>query len=177
MKKTEFKQAWYVAHTKSRFENVATTGLSRKRLSVFLPKIRVRSKRQDRKLMIDVPLFPGYIFVRTDLNPDEHLEILKTTGVVRLVGNKSGPTPVPEECIESLKIMIAQNGVIETGTHFQKGDKVIVTGGPFRGVVGIFVRYQKKERVLVQIEALGQYASVEVDTDDVEPISDDTEFT
>ncbi len=61
--------AWYAVHTRSRFENVVNDGLAKKSLDVFLPKVLVRSKRRDRKAMIRVPLFPGYLFVRTGLNP------------------------------------------------------------------------------------------------------------
>ena len=73
---------WYVLHTKSRFENVVNDGLGRKSIEVFLPKVSVRSKRRDRKVIIRVPLFPGYLFVRTDLAPQSHLEIVKTAGAV-----------------------------------------------------------------------------------------------
>ncbi len=61
--------AWYALHTRSRFENVVTEGLDKKKIEVFLPKISVRSKRLDRKKIIQVPLFPGYIFVKSDLSP------------------------------------------------------------------------------------------------------------
>ncbi len=60
---TKLQHLWYVLHTKSRFENVVNDGLMNKSVEVFLPKIQVRSKRRDRKAMISVPLFPGYIFV------------------------------------------------------------------------------------------------------------------
>jgi transcription antitermination factor NusG len=98
---------WYVLHTKSRFENVVNDGLAKKFIEVFLPKITVRSKRRDRKAMIRIPLFPGYLFVRTDLAPESHLEIVKTAGAVRLIGSKQGPVSVPEETIDSLKIMVS----------------------------------------------------------------------
>jgi transcriptional antiterminator NusG len=98
--------SWYVLHTKSRFENVVNEGLIKKSIEVFLPKIQVKSKRRDRKAMIRVPLFPGYLFVKSDLNPYEHLEIVKTAGAVRLIGNKDGPIPVPSDTIKSLEIMV-----------------------------------------------------------------------
>ena len=103
----KLEDAWYVLHTKSRFENVVHEGLLKKNLDVFLPKIKVQSKRRDRRLMIMVPLFPGYLFVRTDLNPHRHLEIVKTVGAVRLIGTKQGPVPVPDDTIASLEIMIS----------------------------------------------------------------------
>ncbi len=164
----KFVRSWYVLHTKSRFENVVNEGLAKKSIDVFLPKIKVRSKRRDRKAMIQVPLFPGYMFVKTDLNPYEHIEIVKTVGAVRIIGNKDGPLAVPQESIESLQIMLASNNDVTTGKDLRKGDRVMVVDGPFAGVTGIFIRYKGKERVVVYIEALGQFASVEVREDDVE---------
>ncbi|HIJ55177.1 MAG TPA: UpxY family transcription antiterminator [Deltaproteobacteria bacterium] len=164
----ELTPAWYALHTKSRFENVVSDGLLKKSMDAFLPKIMVKSRRRDRKLMIRVPLFPGYIFVKTDLNPVEHIEILKTVGAVRLVGNKDGPISISDAAIESLRIMIATENPIATGARFKKGDRVMVVYGPFAGVTGIFARYRGKGRVIVNIEALGQYAGVDVSEDDVE---------
>jgi len=169
---TKLQHLWYVLHTKSRFENVVNDGLINKSVEAFLPKVQVRSKRRDRKAMITVPLFPGYLFVKTDLSPHNHLEIVKTTGVVRLIGTKDGPVPVSQTAIESLKIIVEGNNQVSTGYRLKNGDRVIVVSGPFAGVSGIFVRYRGQERVVVNIEALGQYASVEVHKDDVEILSE-----
>jgi transcription elongation factor/antiterminator RfaH len=163
--------SWYVLHTKSRFENVVHEGLTKKSIEVFLPKVLVRSRRVDRKIMIRIPLFPGYLFVKSDLTPGRHIEIVKTAGVVRLVGNQSGPLPVSSETVESLKIMTAGDGKILTGTVFKKGNRVIVISGPLEGVMGTFARYGKIGRVIVNIEALGQFASVEVDEEDIEVLT------
>ena len=162
--------AWYALHTRSRFENVVNEGLAKKTLDVFLPKITVKSRRRDRHKMIRVPLFPGYVFVRTDLNPVEHIEILKTTGAVKLIGSGQKPVAIPDATIDSLKIMVATDGDIITGTRFRKGDRVMVVSGPFAGVTGIFVSYRGDDRVIVNIEALGQFAAVNVGVEDVEKL-------
>ena len=169
---TKLQHLWYVLHTKSRFENVVNDGLINKSMEAFLPKVQVRSKRRDRKAMITVPLFPGYLFVKTDLSPHNHLEIVKTTGAVRLIGTKDKPVPVPQTAVESLKIMVEGNNQVSTGYRLGKGDPVIVIAGPFTGVSGIFVRYRGQDRVVVNIEALGQYASIEVNEEDVEILSE-----
>jgi transcription termination/antitermination protein NusG len=162
---------WYVLHTKSRFENVVNDGLYKKSIEVFLPKITVPSKRKDRKKLIRVPLFPGYVFVKSDLNPVHHLDILKTVGAVKLIGNQQRPIPVPEETVESLRIMVASEQPVTTGYQFQKGDRVMVTSGPFTGVIGIFDHYRGRGRIMVHIEALGQFAAVEVGLEDVQRVS------
>jgi len=168
----EMHPAWYVLHTRSRFEQVVFDGLEKKSLETFLPKITVMSKRRDRRKKIRVPLFPGYVFTRSDLNAHERLEIVKTIGVVRLVGNKDGPISIPDEAIDSLRIMVAVDSPVETGTRFRKGDRVMVVEGPFAGVVGAFVRYRGFGRVVVAIEALGQYAAVDVPEEHVERLPD-----
>jgi len=126
MEDKRLARLWYVLHTKSRFENVVNEGLEKKSIEVFLPKVTVRSKRRDRKAMIRVPLFPGYVFVKTDLAPQSHLEIVKTAGAVRLIGSHQGPVAVPDETVASLKIMVAANRSVTTGYQLKKGDKVLV---------------------------------------------------
>jgi transcription elongation factor/antiterminator RfaH len=170
MEDRRLMRQWYVLHTRSRHESVVTDGLSKKSMEVFLPKIRVRSTRRDRRLMIHVPLFPGYVFLKTDLHPHTHLEIVKTPGVVRLIGTHQGPVPVAEDTIASLKIMVASEMPIVTGNRLQPGDRVVVVNGPLTGVIGTFVRYRNQGRVVVYIEALGQYASVEVQDTDIETL-------
>ncbi len=164
---------WYVLHTRSRFEQVVYTGLEGKSLEAFLPKITVMSRRRDRRKTLRVPLFPGYVFVRSALDAHERLEIVKTVGVVRIVGNKTGPVPVPDEAVDSLQIMIATGDDIQTGTRFKKGDRVIVVSGPLTGVKGTFVRHKGGSgRVVVAIDAMEQYASVQVNEEDLEKIPD-----
>jgi transcriptional antiterminator NusG len=159
---------WYVLHTKSRHENVAHEGLLKKSLEVFLPRVKVRSTRRDRRAMIHIPLFPGYLFIKTDLHPHTHLDIVKTAGVVRLIGTHQGPVPVPDDTIESLRIMVTAEMPIATGRRLQRGDWVRVINGPLTGVCGSFVRYRGQGRVVVNIEALGQFAGVDVLEEDIE---------
>lgn len=159
---------WYVLHTRSRHEAVVHDGLQKKSMEVFLPRVKVRSTRRDRKAMIHIPLFPGYLFIRTDLQPRTHTEVLKTAGVVRLIGTSQGPVPVPAETVRSLMIMVAAEMPIGTGSTLRPGDRVMVVQGPFAGVTGTFARYRNQGRVIVNIDALGQYASVEVNEEDIE---------
>jgi len=164
----KLQQLWYVLHTKSRHESVVNDGLARKSVEVYLPKITVPSKRRDRKKTIRVPLFPGYVFVKTDLHPHTHLEIVKVAGAVRFIGNKQGPLSIADETVESLKIMVESDYAVTTGNNLRKGDNVLVVHGPLEGVMGTFVRYGGKGRIVVNVEALNQFAGVEVSEDDIE---------
>ncbi len=167
-----YTRAWYVLYTKSRFENVVHEGLRKKSIEAFLPKIKIASKRRDRKIILDVPLFPGYLFVKTDLDTTHYLDVVKTAGVVHFVGNKDGPILVAESTVESIRIIVSAGGPILTGTKLKKGDRVMVVRGPLTGVIGVFVRYRGKNRIVVHVEALGQFAGVDIDAADVETLSE-----
>ena len=162
---------WYVLHTKSRCEKVVNEGLHKKSFDAFLPTLHVKSKRRDRKIMLDLPIFPGYTFVKSSLSAEEHLAIVKTAGVVKVVGNMTGPVPVQPDVIDSLKIMIANSQSIKTETRFKNGERITVLYGPFAGLTGIFHKYRGKGRVYVNIDLLGQAASVEIEEEDIEHIT------
>ena len=170
MNDRKLDRLWYVLHTKSRHEKVVNDLLLKKSVEAYLPIVTVRSKRRDRKVMIRVPLFPGYLFVKTDLQPNSHLEVVKTAGAVRLIGSNQGPVPVADDTIESLRIMVNSDQPVTTGPRLHAGDKVMVVQGPFAGVIGTFDRYGARGRVIVNIEALGQFAGVEVSEEDIEII-------
>lgn len=167
---------WYALLTKSNFEQTVYTSISHKNFEVFLPKVKKKSRRKDRNLMIDVPLFPGYLFVKLSPDPTDQLNILKTAGAVRLLGNQAGPVQVPESQIESLKIMTCTNMDLITGSNLKlkKGDPVIILKGPLAGVSGEFTHYRGKGRVVIKIDVLGQYAGVDVEEDNVEKVPDIT---
>lgn len=174
---TDLPMEWYALRTRSRFENVVLDGLEKKKVEVFLPRITIKSMRLDRKTMIQVPLFPGYLFVKTSMDPYKQIEIAKTIGVVKFVGNLQGPSAIPMESIDSLKIMVLNSQEILIGFKYKRGDLVRVVNGPFVGVLGEFVRYRGKGRVVVSIAALGQNAAVNVSEDDIEMIRDNLLIT
>ena len=161
---------WYILHARSRCENNLHYCLEKRELESFLPKIRVPSKRKDRKVMLQKPLFPGYTFVRTNLDRYEHYRIVKSAGFVRIIGNRIGPLTVPEEAVDSLKIIVATGLPIATGRRFRKKDRIMVVSGPFTGVTGYFSSYRGKGRVIVNIDALNQFASVEIEEDEIEKL-------
>ena len=168
------KLNWFALLTRSNFEQTVYNSIVKKKIDVFLPKTKRKSRRKDRNIMIEIPLFPGYIFVKSTFNSADQLNILKTVGAVRLLGNQSGPVAVPQSQVESLKILTSANMDLITGTNIRlkRGDLVMILEGPMAGAKGEFSRYKGKGRVIIKIDVLGQYAGVEVEQDNVEKIPD-----
>jgi len=71
---------WFALLTRSNFEQTVYNNIMKKKIEAFLPKSKRKSRRKDRNLMIEVPLFPGYIFVKSTFDAAFQLNILKTIG-------------------------------------------------------------------------------------------------
>jgi len=163
--------SWYCIHTRSRHENVVHNRLIEKGLNSFLPKMEVWSKRKDRKKKIHKVLFPGYLFVNDCLNHYKSLEILKTPGVVRILGNEQGPVPVPEAQIESIMRILDRGVVMNPIPYLKEGQLVRVVDGPLQGCEGFLSEVKEdKERLIISVDILKRSVAVEIEATSVEPV-------
>src|SRR5208282_4589616 len=91
---------WYVVSVCSRREKQCNATLLRMGIETFLPLQKQLRKWSDRNKEVEMPLFPGYIFVKIDLS--QKLEVLSVPGVVRFIRFGSEDTPVPEIQIKAI---------------------------------------------------------------------------
>ena len=159
---SDFK--WYALHTRSRFEQKVYDAICNKSIEAFLPKVQVMSRRKDRRKKILVPLIPGYVFVRSDLNVESYWDIIKTVGVVRMVGFEGKPAAARQEEISSLMILNGTDRTVQNRAYMKRGDKVMIMEGPLRGLVGFYLKHKgKSEKVVVSIELLHRSLAVEIE--------------
>jgi transcriptional antiterminator NusG len=86
---------WYATCTRSRHEKTVTDQLRRRSVETFLPLYEAVRQWKNGRHRVELPLFPGYAFVRIALR--DRLEVLKVPGVVRLVAFNGSPTPLSDE--------------------------------------------------------------------------------
>jgi len=158
--------SWYVIHTRSRHEFKVNFGLIQKNLNTFLPQIESWSKQKDRRKKILTPLFPGYLFAEAfSLDNETKLTILKTPGVVRILGKKenSEPMPVPDNKIDAIRRFVNTKAEIFTIQFPQLGEPARITDGPFAGIEGTVVkRNVEKELFVVSIELLQRSVAIQL---------------
>ena len=155
---------WYAVHTRSRFEMKVFDGFSGKSIEAFVPKIQVMSRRKDRRKKILIPLLPGYVFVHFDMTPEVYWDIIKTTGVVRMVSFRGEPVPAKDEEIASLMILDGTDRTVQNRTYINKGDRVMIMEGPLKGLVGLYLRHKGQSRkVVVSVELLQRSLAVEIE--------------
>lgn len=157
--------AWYAVWTQSHFEQSVSQQLAAKGFTAFLPEMSVWSARGGEKHLIRVPMFPGYLFVRDEMDKRSYVEILKARGVVRILEDGwTRLTPVPDEEIDAIKQVVNAEVPVFAHEHLAHGDRVEVTEGPLSGLEGLFVQDKPtKGRLVLNVELLGRSVAVEVD--------------
>ncbi len=114
--------------------------LSERGVETFLPLVHTLSRRRDRKKYVDIPLFPGYLFVFTE-KERLLLDVKYTRGVTRIIGTDLGaPTPIPDKQILDIKSIMETEVKLDPFPYLKKGRMVRVKSGPLKGLEGILVR-------------------------------------
>lgn len=162
------RSRWYALRTRSRHEKLVRDQLNGQGIEPLLPTVRRLSQWKDRKKEVEVPLFSGYCFVR--FASDQKLPVLKTVGVVDIVGGGVQPEPIPDEEILALQTLMASVLPYDPHPYLHEGMMVEVVRGPLQGVRGILLRKEKRHRLILGIRLIQQAAVVEIDVDDIAPL-------
>jgi transcriptional antiterminator NusG len=160
---------WYAVYTRSRHEKQVETMLRRQALETYLPLRRTWSRRRDRRVTVEMPAMPGYLFVRCALYGEVRAQLKKTAGVIRVVENAGRACVIPEEQIESLRLILARSFDADAHPYFNVGDRVQVVRGPLVGAQGRLVRVAAgRHKLVVAVEFVNQAVAVEIDAADVD---------
>jgi transcription antitermination factor NusG len=157
---------WFAAHTQPRHEKKVRAHLQSRNIETFLPVyLAPRRWNNGLKVNLELPLFPGYLFVRTSLH--SRVPVLNTPGVVGLVGSGPRPIPVPDDDIELLTTRVTQLKP-EPHPYIEIGDRVRVRSGPLSGCQGILLEKKDGLRFIVSMDLLMQSVSVQIEAADIE---------
>ena len=162
-------EKWYAAQLKPNAHQIAERNLKRQAFVTFLPLQEV-TKRQGTRFTTQLrPLFPGYIFVRFDLEDDIWRKINSTIGITKLVSFGSRPQSLPEGLITDLIARCDHKGTLQPTESLQKGDDVTVLSGPFADFVAKVESIDEEQRVWLLLDCLGQTTKIQMATDKIKP--------
>ena len=119
-------------------------------------------------MRLQLPLFPGYVFVRLALR--DRLQVLQVPGVARLVGFGGTLTALPEGEIERLRTSLGSGLRAEPHSFLTAGHRVRVIAGPLAGLRGILVRKKSKSRFVLTVDLIMRSIAVEIDETDLAPL-------
>lgn len=167
---TEHQAAqWFAACTRSRHEKTVAEQLRGKGVEHFLPLGHTVRRWQSRMAEVDLPLFPGYVFVRIPLG--ERMQVLTVPGVAYLVASAGQPLPVPEEQLVTLRDRLAAGVLAEPHPYLAVGARVRVRRGPLADLEGVLLRKHGQSRLIVSVDMIQRSVAMHVDACDVEPLT------
>jgi len=160
---------WFALQVRTRHESAIAGFLEAKGYEQFVPIYKLRKRWSDRVKVTEAPLFPGYLFCRFD--PQYRLPILKTPGVIQIVGCNRIPAPIDENEMQAIQTLVASGLQAQPWPFLAVGDRVRIESGPLRGLDGIVVKLKENHRLVVSVSLLRRSVAVEIDSALVEPNS------
>lgn len=159
---------WWAVYARHQHEKTAADMMMTKGLEVFLPLYTSVRRWKDRRKMLSLPLFPGYVFVRG--TPGRRLQVLTTPGVHMILSQGDQAATIPEEEIEAIRRTLEGNSRVEPHPFLKCGQRVRVKCGSLSGIEGILVRKKSVFRLVLSVQMLAQSVAVEIDAADVDPV-------
>ena len=164
---------WRALWTHSHSEQLVHDQLMAKTFNVFLPLIPVWSRRNGSRHLIRKPMFPGYLFLRHALDKASYVEIMKTNGLARILGERwDRPAVVADAEIDAIRQVLDAGLPILPHSYLREGNRVRIIQGPLKSVEGILVHNNPQKGLLVvSVELLQRSVAVEVDCTFVTPVT------
>ena len=159
------RRRWHVLWTRSNCEQMVSDRLAAQGFEVFLPTVNAWSRRGGVRRLSRMPLFSGYLFLHHVITKDSYVDIVKTRGLVRPLGERWDQLDViPDAEIEAIQRAVGSELPIARHPYLREGQRVRIVGGPMADVEGFFVRSNPKKGLLVvSVHLLRRSIAVEVD--------------
>jgi len=143
---------WFVIQCKANQQQRAETNLCNQGFEIFSPNIPVERIVRRKRVIREEAMFPGYIFIRLDLDLGDWRALNNTRGVGKIVSFNGFPSSVSDDLINELQQQF--DTPKKTAALFNTGDNVQVTVGCFKDIEAIVKAVTPDERVIVLLNIL-----------------------
>jgi transcription antitermination factor NusG len=167
----EQESRWYAIRTRSRHEKVVANELAQRGIEAFLPVVTSVRRWSDRKMSVELPLFPGYAFVRVAYFSGERVRVLQANGVAGFVGPNPSGVSIPDEQIEAIRTLLVTKVAVEDHPFLKVGQRIRVRGGALNGVQGILLAMNGSRNLVISVEPIQRSLSIRLDGYDVEVVN------
>lgn len=157
---------WYAAYTSANHEKRVAEQLKLRSVEHFLPLYDLVRQWKDRRMKLQLPLFPGYVFVHLALR--DRPRVLQSPGVVHLVSFDGHPAPLPEEDIQGIRNCLSHGYQVAPHPYLRAGRRVRVKAGALEGLEGTILRRKNGTRLVLSFDLIMRSLTVEVDESDLE---------
>jgi len=152
-------ERWSVLYVRSRQEKALADDLRAMGISHFLPLIQQKKRYGNRKVCVELPLFPGYLFLRGSV--EDVYQADRTKRVSRII-------PVIDQArfdweLRNIQLALARDAALIPYPFLVVGTRVEVRSGPLVGLEGVIEQRGKGDRLILQVDILGKATSVDID--------------
>ena len=153
-------KAWFVVRTKTGAEERAVWHLNNQGFEAYLPRYRKEVRHARKTSIVLRPVFPGYVFVRMDLEQQRWRAINGTMGVISLVQFGDEPRPVRDVVVNAIRER-EKDGVVNLAPEgLRKGDLVRVREGAFADHTALLEEVSDEKRVILLLDLMGREVRV-----------------
>ena len=153
---------WLAVQTWPRYEKKVAAELEKKQVEVFLPLLSAEHQWSDRRRIVQLPLFPNYVFVRSPETFASRISVLRTNGVINFVGLRNAGTPIPDSEIESVRTLLTRGIAFTDHSFLNIGQRVRIRGSSLDGVEGILVAKNEDLSLVVSIQIIQRSLAIRV---------------
>ena len=162
------QEPWYVLHVLANHEKRVSRFLSLLSIEHYLPQYSERSRWSDRTVTLERPLFMGYVFARFEAGG--RCPVIGTPGVLKILG-KDRLDMVADEEIDRIRRALTAGCKLRPHAQVTAGSRVRVVKGIFAGAEGVVTELRRHCSVIIELPAVQQFFSLEVDINDIEVLT------
>lgn len=161
---------WFAVETRPRHEKKVSMRLREKGIEVFMPLFSENHRWSDRRRIVEMPVFPRYVFVRIESTIEARVPVLRTSGVMGLVGNRGLGAAIPEEQIDNVRNIAAQKIPLSPHPFLIVGERLRIRGGSLDGVEGILAAINGDLSLVVSVDLIQSSVAIRIEGYGVERV-------
>ncbi len=161
---------WYAVQTRPRHEKAVSSRLNAALGNCYLPLLDEVHYWSDRRKVVQVPLFPCYVFVHMEFSSQTYRSVQQTPNVLRLLGTKPDECGISEDEIANIRTVLTERISFSPYPFIRIGQRVRIRGGCLDGVTGILVANQSDQSLVISVELIQRSVAIKVQGFDIEPV-------
>jgi transcription antitermination factor NusG len=149
---------WLAAYTRPRHEEKVKQYCDERGIETFLPCHQSWRRWSDRRKLLQMPLFPSYVFLRPQLQ-QQRQRAVQAPGFLWFVHNSEGPITVDQHELAAIRVALGNGLKLDPLPNIAVGDAVEITRGALRGFRGFLLC---KEDGVVSLRVSAVHGAVRV---------------
>lgn len=154
---------WYAVQTRAQHEKSVAYRFQNSGIETFLPLISEVHRWSDRKKVVQLPLFGCYVFAKIQPTNVDRIRLLQVDGVLSLVGKRGEGTPIPDDQIDAVRVLIEQKLPWTSHPFLKVGQRVRIRSGALDGMEGVLVSFNGDKSLVVSVDAIQRSLAVRLE--------------